>query len=89
MTSASRAATAPLLSDPSSSAAWARCSSASLIIVVLVLGIRGCLNARAERGFENYVRDLASITTEAQQLSGEFFERLEDPGDLTELSLER
>ena len=58
-----------------------------VFIVVLVLGIRGCLNARAERGFENYARDLASITTEAQQLSGEFFKRLEDPGDLTELSL--
>ena len=58
-----------------------------LIIVLLVLGIRGCLNARAERGFENYVRDLASITTESDQLSEEFFGRLEDPGDLTELSL--
>ncbi len=58
-----------------------------LIIVLLVLGIRGCLNARADRGFENYVRDLASIATESDQLSDEFFGRLEDPGDLTELSL--
>lgn len=58
-----------------------------LIIVLLVLGVRGCLNARKERGFENYVRDLASITTEDQQLSNEFFGRLKDPGNLTELSL--
>ena len=58
-----------------------------IFIVVVVLGIRGCLNARAERGFENYARDLASIGTESQQLSKEFFGRLQDPGDLTELSL--
>jgi hypothetical protein len=59
-----------------------------LLIVLLVLGIRGCLNARAERGFENYTRDLASITTESVQLSDEFFQRLENPGDLTEQSLQ-
>ena len=59
-----------------------------LIIILLVLGIRGCLNARKERGFENYARDLAAITTESEQLSKEFFGRLEDPGDLTELSLQ-
>jgi hypothetical protein len=58
-----------------------------LIVVLLVLGIRGCLNARAERGFENYVRDLASIATESEQLSKEFFGRLEDPGDLSPIEL--
>ncbi len=58
-----------------------------LVIILMVLGVRGCLNARAERGFENYARDLASISTESQQLSKEFFGRLRDPGDLTELSL--
>jgi hypothetical protein len=57
-----------------------------LIIVLLVLGVRGCLNARKERGFENYVSDLAAITAESQQLSNEFFERLENPGDLTDLA---
>jgi len=59
-----------------------------LFAVLVVLGIRGCLDARKERGFENYVRDLAAITTESQQLSSEFFGRLQDPGDLTELTLE-
>ncbi len=58
-----------------------------LIVVLLVLGIRGCLDAREERGFENYVQDLASIATESEQLSKEFFGRLQNPGDLTELSL--
>jgi hypothetical protein len=59
-----------------------------LIIILLVLGVRGCLNARAERGFENYARDLASITTETDQLSSEFFGRLQDPGDLSPVNLE-
>lgn len=56
------------------------------IIILIVLGIRGCLNARQERGFENYVQDLSAITTESQQLSEEFFSRLKDPGDLSPLS---
>ncbi|MGI9019805.1 MAG: CARDB domain-containing protein [Solirubrobacterales bacterium] len=58
-----------------------------LVIILLVLGVRGCLDARKERGFENYARDLASIATESEQLSKEFFGRLRDPGELTELSL--
>lgn len=57
-----------------------------LIIILLVLGVRGCLNARTERGFENYVQDLVAITTESQQLSAEFFKRLADPGDLSPLA---
>ena len=31
-----------------------------LILILLVLGIRGCLNARKERAFENYSRDLTT-----------------------------
>ena len=50
-----------------------------LILILLVLGIRGCLNARKERGFENYVRDLDAIVTESKQLSETFFNRLERP----------
>ncbi|MGI8460728.1 MAG: hypothetical protein ACR2OC_03700 [Solirubrobacterales bacterium] len=59
-----------------------------LIIVLLVVGFRGCLNARKERGFENYVSDLSSIAAETQNLSKSFFGRLEDPGDLTPLQFE-
>ena len=51
--------------------------------------MRGCLNARKERGFENYASDLSSIAAQSKQLSSEFFTRLEDPPDDTdELSLE-
>ena len=58
----------------------------ALVIILLVLGVKGCLNARKERGFENYARDLAAITTESDQLSKEFFGRLQDPGNLSPLS---
>ncbi len=60
-----------------------------VIVILLLLGVRGCLNAREERGFENYVSDLESIVAQSNQLSSEFFTRLQDPPKgLTELSLE-
>ena len=49
-----------------------------LILILLLLGVRGCLNARKERG-ENYVSDLDGIVDQSNQLSQEFFGRLEDP----------
>jgi hypothetical protein len=57
-------------------------------IILLVLAFKACLDSRKERGFENYNSDLSSIATESQQLSDEFFKRLEDPGDLTALAFE-
>ena len=60
-----------------------------LIVILLLLGVKGCLNARKERGFENYVSDLSSIATQSNQLSSEFFARLENPPkNADELSLE-
>jgi hypothetical protein len=55
-------------------------------IILLVLAFRACLDSRKERGFENYNSDLSSIATESQQLSEEFFGRLRDPGNLTDLA---
>jgi hypothetical protein len=52
---------------------------AVLIIILLVVGIRGCLDARKERGFENYQRDLVAIVGQANQLSTDFFKRLQEP----------
>ena len=54
-------------------------------VILVVIAFRGCLDARKERSYDNYVRDLVSITTEAQQLSQTFFERLQNPGDSSEL----
>ena len=63
--------------------------AAVLIVILLLLGIRGCLDARKERGFENYVSDLGAIAAESQQLSDDFFGRLQDPPQgLDELGIE-
>jgi hypothetical protein len=59
-----------------------------LIVVLLVLGVRGCLNARKTRSFENYVADLTALTADSNSLSKTFFGRLEDPGSLTPLQFE-
>ena len=59
-----------------------------LVLILIVLGIRGCLNARKERGFENYARDLNAIVAQSEQLSSDFFGRLSDPGNRSALSFE-
>jgi len=59
-----------------------------VLLILIVLGIRGCLNARKERGFENYVSDLNAIAAQSKQLSNDFFGRLNDPGNLSPLSFE-
>jgi hypothetical protein len=59
-----------------------------VILILIVLGIRGCQNARKERGFENYVSDLNAIAAQSKQLSTDFFNRLNDPGNLSPLSFE-
>jgi hypothetical protein len=59
-----------------------------LILVLLVLGIRGCLNARKERAFENYARDLSTLVQQSQQISDGFFARFSDPQNSSELRFE-
>ena len=58
------------------------------VLVLLLLAVRGCLDARKERAFENYLRDLSSLATTSNQLSGEFFGRLEDPGDASRIEFQ-
>jgi hypothetical protein len=59
-----------------------------VIIVLIVLGIRGCLNAREERAYENYVRDLTALSSDSNNISSRFFDRLVDPGNLSPLEFE-
>ncbi len=51
----------------------------AVVVVLLLFAIRGCLDARKERSFENYLRDLEALVTTSNQLSAEFFDRLENP----------
>ncbi len=59
-----------------------------LVLILIILGIKGCLNARKTRNFENYVSDLNAIAAQTNQLSGEFFGKLSDPGNLSALDFE-
>lgn len=59
-----------------------------LILILIILGIRGCLSARKTRSFENYVSDLNAIAAQTNQLSGSFFGKLGDPGNLSALNFQ-
>jgi len=52
----------------------------ALILILLVLGIKGCLNARKQRGLENFTSDVKSLVTSSDQLSENFFNDLANPG---------
>lgn len=55
-------------------------------LILIVVGIRGCLEARSDRGLRNYTQDVSTIMQESQTRGGEFFEALEaDTGSEQEL----
>ena len=54
-----------------------------LILILLVLGVRGCLDARKERSLKDYARDVSQIAAETERTSENFFSRLEDPENLS------
>lgn len=49
------------------------------LLIIILLGFRACLDARKERGFENYISDLNSAVEGSRQLSEDFFTRLLQP----------
>ncbi len=51
---------------------------AIVFLILIVIAFRGCLDARKDRGYENYVSDLSSITAETEQLSSSFFDRFQN-----------
>ncbi len=54
-----------------------------LILILIVLGVRGCLNARKHRALSDYARNVAQIVDETDQTSKSFFGKLADPGNLS------
>jgi CARDB protein len=54
-----------------------------LILVLLVLGVKGCLNARKDRALKDYGRNVTDIIQESDQISTAFFKQLESPGTLS------
>lgn len=54
-----------------------------ILLILIVLGVKGCLDARANRELSDYARNVGQIVEETQQTSKSFFGRLEDPGNLS------
>ena len=50
-----------------------------VVLILVVLGVRGCLDARRTRSFENFNADLKSLVAQTDQLSKGFFQHLENP----------
>ncbi len=59
-----------------------------LVLILLVLGVRGCLDARKERALKDYVRDVGALVQESDQQSDALFELLRNPGDANEVDIE-
>jgi hypothetical protein len=66
-----------------------------LLLILIVLGVKGCLDARAHRALSDYARNVSQIVTETEQTSKSFFGKLSNPGSLsvtefvTEVNAER
>jgi hypothetical protein len=66
-----------------------------VVLILIVLGVKGCLDARANRELSDYARNVTQIVEETQRTSDSFFGKLEDPGTLsvrefvTEVSADR
>jgi hypothetical protein len=54
-----------------------------VLLILLVLGVKGCLDARANRALSDYARNVTQIVEETKQTSKSFFGKLEDPGNLS------
>lgn len=56
---------------------------ALFVLILLVLGVRGCLDARADRALSDYAGDVTQIVDETAQTSESLFGKLSDPGELS------
>jgi hypothetical protein len=57
--------------------------AALVVLVLIVLGVKGCLDARARGALSDYSRNVEQIVNETAQTSKRFFDKLEDPGTLS------
>ncbi len=54
-----------------------------LLLILIVLGVKGCLDARKDRALSDYARDVTQIVEETDQTSKALFDKLDDPGGLS------
>ncbi|HEU4706266.1 MAG TPA: CARDB domain-containing protein [Solirubrobacterales bacterium] len=53
---------------------------ALVLLILIVLGVKGCLDARAESELSDYARKVTEIVEGTEQTSKDFFGKLESPG---------
>ncbi len=54
-----------------------------IVLILVVLGVKGCLDARARSALSDYAGNVTQIVEETEQTSKAFFGKLEDPGNLS------
>lgn len=54
-----------------------------LVLILIVLGVRGCLNARKHRALSDYAGNVTQIVDETDRTGKAFFEKLSNPGGLS------
>jgi CARDB len=57
--------------------------AALVVLILVVLGVKGCLDARARGALSDYARNVEQVVNETTQTSKRFFDKLEDPGTLS------
>lgn len=63
-----------------------------VLVAILVLGIfalRGCLQARSDRGISTYVTAVSTIMNESGSRGKQFFDQLESPGETSDLQYQQ
>jgi hypothetical protein len=54
-----------------------------LLLVLIVIGVKGCLDARKSRALSDYSRNVTQIVNETDATSKGFFEKFAEPGELS------
>ena len=53
------------------------------MLILIVLGVKGCLDARAHRALSDYSRNVSQIVEETEEDQQDFFDKLAEPGELS------
>ncbi len=54
-----------------------------LVLILIVLGVKGCLDARARSALSSYAGNVTQIVDETGQTSKRLFDKLNEPGELS------
>lgn len=60
-----------------------------VILLLIVLGIKGCLSNRKDRAFKNYITEAAELVKESNSMGSDLFELLDNSSSSTPLDLEK